>query len=101
VSGHVHEEIFFQGKKEENRSLALVEYVNVLTWEANDQNEDILDKYKIYLIEDGKKTLLAEVSTSTFEYWHRDVDKDKAYKYGITALDTFGRESSIVYTEVQ
>ncbi len=91
----------FQGKKEENRSLSLVEYINVLTWEANDQNEDILDKYRIYLIEDEETTLLVEVSSSTFKYWHRDVDKDKTYKYGITALDIYGRESGLVYTEVQ
>ncbi|MGM0466002.1 MAG: GDSL-type esterase/lipase family protein [Acidobacteriota bacterium] len=91
----------FQGTKEENRSLSLVEYVNALTWEANDQNEDILEKYRIYLVEDEETSLLVEVSAGTFEYWHRNVEKDKLYKYAIAALDIYGRESEFVYTEIQ
>jgi lysophospholipase L1-like esterase len=90
----------FRGEKKENRSLSLVEYVNVLKWEANDQNEDIIEKYRIYLVEDEGAALISELSSSTFEYWHRNVDKDKLYKYAITALDSYGRESGLVYTEI-
>jgi len=91
----------FQGRKEENRSLSLREYVNVLTWEANDQNEDIIEAYRIYLIKDEGPTFLKQVSIDTFEYWDRDVDKDKTYKYGIKTLDSWERESEFVYTEIK
>ena len=91
----------FHGEKKENRSLSLVEYVNVLKWQANDQNEVDIEKYKIYVVEDGEHTLISEVSSGTFEYLHRRVDKEKVYQYGITALDIYERESPIVYTEIQ
>ncbi|MBD3413425.1 MAG: hypothetical protein GF421_03215 [Candidatus Aminicenantes bacterium] len=91
----------FQGEKKEDRSLSLVEYINVLSWDANDQNEVEIDQYKIYLIEDGEKSLVAELSADTFEYQIRDVEKDKVYKYGIASLDVHGRESGLVYTEFQ
>jgi len=90
----------FHGEKKKNRSLSQLEYINVLNWEANPQNK-FIEKFKIYLIEEGNKTLLKEFDAQTFEYWHRKVKKDKVYKYGLTAGDKFGRESEPVYIEVR
>jgi len=93
--------INFHGEKKKNRSLFQVEYINILAWEANPQNKDIIEKYKIYLIDEGENILLREINVDTFEYWIRKVDKDKVYKYGLTAFDIYGRESDPVYTEVE
>jgi len=91
----------FRGKKIENRSLALLEYINILNWEKNPQNKDIIEKYRIYLIEGKDKIALTEVDEWTLEYWHRRVNKNKVYTYGLTAIDEFGRESEVVYIEVR
>ncbi len=72
-----------------------------MAWEANPQNKDIIEKYKIYLIDEDENILLGEINVGTFEYWIRKVDKDKVYKYGLTAFDIYGRESDRVYTEVE
>ena len=93
--------INFHGEKKKNRSLFQIEYINILAWEANPQNKDIIEKYKIYLIDEGENILLGEINMGTFEYWIRKVDKDKVYKYGLTAFDIYGRESDPVYTEVE
>ena len=93
--------INFHGEKKRNRSLFQIEYINILAWEANPQNKDIIEKYKIYLIDEDENILLGEINVGTFEYWIRKVDKDKVYKYGLTAFDIYGRESDRVYTEVE
>lgn len=74
------------GAKVENRSVTQREYIDVLKWAANPLNRNIA-KYRIYRIEDGGENLLAEVGNSTFEYLHRRVEKDRAYKYGIVAVN--------------
>ena len=93
--------INFYGEKKKNRSLFQVEYINILAWGANPQNKDIIEKYKIYLVDEDENILLKEINVGTFEYWIRKVDKDKIYKYGLTAFDVYGRESSPIYTEVE
>jgi len=90
----------FSGEKRENRSLSQIEYINVLTWEVNPQNK-FIQKYKIYLLEDGGRTLLGETDTQTFQYWHRKVEKDRVYRYELRAQDEFGRESAPAVTEVR
>lgn len=92
--------IKFHGEKKKNRSLSQLEYINVLSWEENPQNK-FLEQYRIYLVEGGNKTLLKELDAQTFEFWHRKVEKDKSYQYGLTAKDQFGRESEPVYIEVR
>jgi lysophospholipase L1-like esterase len=90
----------FRGERKANRSLSQMEYINVLTWEANPQNI-FLEQYRIYLVEEGNESLLEELGTETHEYWHRRVEKDKVYKYGLTVKDKFGRESEAVYVEIR
>lgn len=93
--------INFQGEKKENRSLSQLEYIIVLTWGVHPRNKDIIKKYRIFLLEGKNKKLLAEVNNQTFEYWHRNVAKDKVYRYALTAVDKFGRESESVKIEVK
>jgi beta-lactamase superfamily II metal-dependent hydrolase len=80
-----------RGEKIFNRSLLLAEYINVLSWEANPNNENITH-YKIYLIEGMERALLATLSSGDFKYFHRRVDKAKTYTYWIRAVDNSGRE---------
>ncbi|MFP4082633.1 MAG: BACON domain-containing protein [Candidatus Aminicenantes bacterium] len=93
--------LHFQGEKKENRSLSQLEYISILTWEANPENQEIIKKYRVYQVEQGNMIFLKEVDLQTFEYWHRQVEKDKVYTYGLTAGDIYGRESEPVYTEVR
>ncbi|MFC2166793.1 GDSL-type esterase/lipase family protein [Acidobacteriota bacterium] len=88
----------FHGEKKENNSVSLREYINILKWQANPQNS-IVEKYRIYIIEGEDKILLTEVDAQTFEYWHRRVERDKVYRYGLTAVDKYGRESEVVAIE--
>ena len=79
-----------------NRSLAMIEYVVKLTWQANPANANIT-LYRIYEINGGIPTLIAEVSADTLEYLVRNVQKDKEYTYGISAVNNQGWESILVY----
>ena len=94
----------FSGKKVENRSLTQTEYINVLTWQNNPENENIV-KYRIYQMEEESLSLLEELNAQTFdktyECWHRRVDKDKAYSYVLVAVDVDGREGTPTYLTVQ
>lgn len=94
----------FSGKKVENRSLLQTEYINVLTWQNNPENKNIV-KYRIYQIEGESQTLLEEFDAQTFdktyEYWHRRVEKDKVYSYVLVAVNVDGREGTPTYLTVQ
>jgi len=90
----------FIGEKKANRSLSQIEYINVLSWVVNPDNADIIEKYRIYRRETNGITLITEVDAQTFEYWERNVEKDKVYKYGLTAVDVFGRETNPIYIDV-
>lgn len=84
----------------ENRGRCDRNAINVLTWQANEMNKDI-GKYRIYQIEGENWILLEELETSTFEYWHMNVAKDKKYSYVLTAVDYGNREGDSAYLEVQ
>ena len=58
-------------------------------------------KYRIYLVENGSQILLVELDANTFEYWHRNVEKDKAYTYALVQVSYDGRESKAAYITVQ
>ena len=90
----------FHGEKKENKSVSLREYINILEWQVNFKNK-FVEKYKIYLIEGDDKILAIEVDAQTFEYWHRRVEKNKVYRYGLTAVDKYGRESEVVTIELR
>ncbi|MBN2198362.1 MAG: hypothetical protein JW747_00770 [Candidatus Aminicenantes bacterium] len=80
-----------RGEKVLNRSLSQAEYINVLNWEANPDNDDII-RYRIYRVEGEEKTLLTYVDADVFSYRERGVEKDTAYTYWITAVNSEERE---------
>ena len=92
----------FSGKKVLNRSLSQAEYINVLTWSANptDVNKRIW-KYRIYQIDGGILRLLSELSSDSFEYQHRGVERDKEYSYALFTVDEDGREGAPAYLTIQ
>jgi len=90
----------FSGIKKENRALLKVEYINVLTWQKNPENEDSV-KYRIYQTEGNTRSLVAELPANTTQYWHKYVEKDKEYTYALVACDESGRESEAAHTKVR
>ena len=89
----------FSYHKEENKSLLLREFINVLSWEAHPLNAIV--KYRIYQVEDSSQSLLGEVNVPYTEYLHRNVDGDKEYTYALVAVDPRGREGEAAYTTGQ
>jgi uncharacterized repeat protein (TIGR02543 family) len=90
----------FSGVKMLNRSLSQAEYVNVLSWQANPLNSDIV-KYRVYLLAGGRRSLLAEQSADTFRYNHRKVEREKSCEYWLVAVDKDYREGEPARTTVQ
>ncbi|GAG20801.1 unnamed protein product, partial [marine sediment metagenome] len=90
----------FTGDQEFNRSLLVSEYINVLTWEANSDNENIA-KYRIYQINESIPSLLEELNADTLEYLHRNVEKDAQYIYALCAVNDEGREGESATTTIQ
>lgn len=93
------ESLNFSYHKEENKSLLLKEFINVLSWEAHPLNAIV--KYRIYQVEDSSQSLLGEVNVPYTEYLHRNVDEDKEYTYALVAVDPRGREGEAAYTTGQ
>lgn len=90
----------FAAVKKNNSSVLLEEYINVLSWQTHAFNSEI-SKYNIYMVVDGNRIFLSEVNGDTFEYWHRDVEKDKRYSYILTAVDINNKEGVGASVEVQ
>jgi hypothetical protein len=88
------------GEKVMNRSLLLVQYINVLKWEAHPQNTNIA-AYRVYLSLDDTMQQLGEVESDQLYYWHIDVGKDVEYTYGICAVNQTGQESEPVFVTIQ
>jgi len=82
----------FYGEKVFTRSLSQAEYINMLSWETNPQNGQIL-KHRIYLLHKDSRILIAEVDAGISLYWHRKVKKDEELSYHIVSVDVQNRES--------
>jgi len=75
------------GTKVLNRSLSQAEYINVLTWESNPNNAGLnVVGYRVYLVSNGTRTLVTELSGDTFTYQHRGVDRTASYDYEVAAV---------------
>ena len=96
----IYSPLNFTGEKVLNYSLSQDEYINKLTWQANPNNENV-DKYRIYQVKEGFQSLLTELNSETFEYWHRRVENDRKYTYALVAVNDKGREGTPAYTMVQ
>ena len=88
------------GEKVTNRSLLLVQYINVLRWEVHLQNTNIAT-YRVYLLQDDTMQQLGEVGADRLFYWHVDVGKDEEYTYGICSVNHAGQESEPVFVTIQ
>jgi enediyne biosynthesis protein E4 len=78
-------------EKIENKALFFRETLIELTWEPNPLNDDVA-RYRVYELDQGQ-ILLAELSASDFVYTLRNVDKSRAYRFAVTAVDSLGVES--------
>jgi endonuclease/exonuclease/phosphatase family metal-dependent hydrolase len=79
------------GQKVLNRSLSQAEYINVITWNPNPNNANIVG-YRIRQIEGNSGFLIAEVNGSTYKFQHRKVEKNKTYTYSVVAVNNENRE---------
>ena len=81
----------------ETRTLFSHDVINRLTWEVNHKNDEVdivIDKFNIYVSKDGgAKELMTSVSSSTFQFDHKSIDKDATYLYEITSVTSEGEES--------
>jgi len=75
-------------------------YVNVLSWQANPENQNV-DQYRIYVMEEKGRRLLAELKADDYEFIHNEVELNKKYKYALVAVDKEKRECQPVYTEIK
>lgn len=81
-----------------NKSFLRTEYINNLTWQSNPLNQEKnVAHYKIYVVQGSQLNLLAQVNSSTFQYWHRNVQGGQDITYGVTAVDDQGKESLPIY----
>ena len=89
------------GVKVLNRSASQAEYINILSWQANPANADLdITKYKIYLMNNGTPSLLAEVGADQSQYSHRNAGQDKL-DYAIVVVHRSGREGAPALVTVQ
>jgi len=94
----------YEGRKVLNRSLSQAEYINILTWEANPENEDLnIEKYRVYLtgVQWYGIILLAEKDADDLVYWHRKVWKEEEYRYKIVGVYNENQESIPVHITVR
>ena len=91
----------FSGKRVENRSLLLKEYIDVLTWQANPGNEPgTVTGYRLYEVTKTDLIHMADVNRDSRQYLNRKVE-NRAYRYAIAALDRGGQESCLAFTMVE
>ena len=89
------------GIKVQNRSFSQLEYINVLSWEDNPANAGLdITKYKIYLMNNGTPSLLAEVGADQSQYTHHKAGQEKL-DYAIVAVHSSGREGAPALVSVQ
>jgi subtilisin family serine protease len=81
-----------------NKSFLRTEYINNITWQSNPINADKnVVYYKIYVIRGSQLDLLTQVNSSTFQYWHRNVQANGEFTYAVSAVNDQGQESLPIY----
>ncbi|MCP4219646.1 MAG: hypothetical protein GY765_33750, partial [bacterium] len=85
------------GSKVENRSMFLTEYVGVLTWASNPENQAKSPiGYRLYSHERGGYLFSRLVGTDTFRYLLRNIDSQGQCKFGISVVTADNKESEQV-----
>lgn len=100
ISAKVLKPLKFAGRQVLNSSLSQTEHTNVLSWQANPNNQN-REIYRIYLVEGKIHSLLVELSADFLEYIHRNVEKNRKYKYALVAVDRMNRESEPIYMKIE
>lgn len=81
-----------------NKSFLRTEYINNITWQGNPLNADKnVVYYKIYVVQGSQLNSLAQVNSSTFQYWHRNVPANEEITYAVSAVNDQGQESLPIY----
>jgi hypothetical protein len=88
------------GQKVLNRSLSQAEYINLITWNPNPNNANIVG-YRIRQIEGNSELLIAEVNSTTYKLQHRKVEKTKTYSYSVVAVNNETREGDPAYVTIR
>jgi subtilisin family serine protease len=92
----------FNGQRISNRSLSQEETIHVLSWSARPENGGAdIRKYRIYLVHGNSSSLLVELESDTYSYWHRNIDRDTSHRYALAAVNNRNREGQRVYITVQ
>jgi fibronectin type 3 domain-containing protein len=78
----------------------MIEYVARLRWQPNTANTGTIS-YLVYQIENGQATAIANIGAGTYEYIVRRLQATKAYRFGVTAVNSHGWESDMVEVVVQ
>jgi uncharacterized repeat protein (TIGR01451 family) len=99
-SGVVKPPLGLTGEKLVNRNVSTVEYVVRLKWQPNGANTEPIS-YRIYRIENSQATLVGSVGAGTYEYIVRRLLATRAYRFGVTAVNSQGWESDRVEVAVQ
>jgi len=82
----------FSGEMVMNRSLSQREYMHVLRWEANPNNDDLrVTKYRVYNLY-AEKPLLAEVDAHSFRYEVRNIWPGIRYAYAVVGVTSDNEE---------
>lgn len=85
--------INLNGQRVLNRALLLQEDIDILTWSPRPGGPPV-GGYRIYALENGKKTFLGQVTSSTTRFWRRNAPPDGRCPYAVTAVDSQGREGN-------
>jgi hypothetical protein len=88
------------GERLANRNVSRVESVARLRWQANPANTGTVT-YRVYQIENGQATKVADVAAGTVEYLVRKLDKAKSYVFGVVAVNSLGGESDLATVAIQ
>ena len=88
------------GEKLVNRNVSMIEYIARLRWQPNSANAGTIS-YRIYQIENGQTTAIANVGAGTYEYIVHGLQATNAYFFGVTAVNSQGWESDMVQVSVQ
>jgi len=87
----------FSCRREENRSLFTREYLNILSWDSPPSAVvSPVSHYCLYEFVSNALVHIADIPAGTNRYLQRNAE-DRLYRYGITAVNTSGHESSCVW----
>jgi hypothetical protein len=79
-----------------------MEYIAVLKWAANPENQDLpIAGYRIYYLNADGWNLVDELDSGTTEFWHRGLEQDAEARYAVVAVHQDGTEGQPAYITVQ